>query len=142
MLVVWFRISSYFCADSGSHRRAITNGLHALLAFRFPVLEPLDLSPDRVEIQNEAITAGYLDPSFRGAEEVLVAPLRAPAQDLQAAELRIDDPVVAHPEGDILRDLLHPIPPTVARCRGNDLDGDVGRLLDDAAGGRQGGAAK
>src|SRR5436309_9729602 len=64
------------------------NDLHSLLDSRFPLLEPLDLSPDGVKIQNEAVTAGNLDLAFRGAEEVLVAALGAPAQDLQAAELR------------------------------------------------------
>src|SRR3954470_20387429 len=112
--------------------------LQSLLVFHFAILEPFDLSPDGIEIQNETITARYLDLAFRGAEEVLIAALRTPAQDLQAAELRIDDPVVADPEGGIFRDLLHSVPAAVAGCRGDDLDGDVGRFLDDAAGGRQG----
>ena len=73
---------------------------------------------------------------------MLIAALRAPAQDLQAAELRIDDPVVADPEDGVFRDLLHPISAAVAGCRGDDLDGDVGRFLGDAAGRRQGRARK
>src|SRR3954464_7829144 len=112
--------------------------MRSLLAPCFAILEAFDLSPDGIEIQDEPITAGYLDLAFRRAEEVLVAALGAPAQDLQAAELRVDDPVVADPEDGVFRDLLHPIPPAVAGCRGDDLDGDVGRFLDDAAGGRQG----
>jgi hypothetical protein len=37
--------------------------LRALLAF-FAILEPLDLSPDRIEVQDEAVAAGNLDLAF------------------------------------------------------------------------------
>jgi hypothetical protein len=108
--------------------------------FCFPSFESFDLTPDSIEIQREPVTAGNFDRALRSPEKVLVTALKAPPQDFQASELRIDDPVVAHSEGGVVGHLLHSIPATVAGCGGDDLDGDVGRLGDDAVGGRQGSA--
>src|SRR3954447_11148178 len=77
----------------------------ALLASCLAIFEAVDLRPHGIEIQNEAVTPGNVDRSLRSAEEVLVAALEALRQDLQAAELRIDDPVVAHSEGRVVRHL-------------------------------------
>src|SRR5690349_1239077 len=98
--------------------------------------QSIDLAPQRIEIEREAFAAGD---TFEGTcgriERVDIAAVLAEFEHLEAAQLRVDDPVPAHAERGVFVELDHAIAAAV-RGRGRDhLDHDVGRCVDDALSG-------
>src|SRR5438128_961457 len=90
-------------------------------------LHLVDLIPERAQVEHEPGAAGDTHTALGGAERHCIATVASELVDLEAAELRVDEPVVADPGARVAGELLHAVAPDVAWAGRRDLHDDVGR---------------
>ena len=111
--------------------------------------ELIDFAPELVEIEFEAFAARLRNNPFGGAERCGVATRRCRGRRTANAEsvalssktskvrsFGIDNPIELHAERGVLGALLDSIAPRVLRSAGDDLDHDVGRIVNEVGRGR------
>src|SRR5207302_3692880 len=94
----------------------------------------VELLPQCTDVYDETPAAWHgFDLPLRCRELAHVLSLLVACEDLEGAQLWIDEPVEAHPELRVVVEFLHAIAADVAELGGHDLDHDVGRNADRAA---------
>src|SRR5207237_8775022 len=71
-------------------------------------------------------------PGLGGPEGHGIATVATELVDLEAAELRVDEPVVADPDARVVGELLQAVAPDVAWAGRRDLHDDMGRDADES----------
>src|SRR5262249_10903371 len=95
--------------------------------------ECVDFRPERGEVDAKSFAAGDVgDDALGHAEGMRVAAVGAELEDLEGAELGIDEPVPLHAERGVLSELLDAIASLVARRRRHHLDRDARRDADES----------
>src|SRR5439155_17051053 len=95
---------------------------------RFVGSECFHLAPQCRQIEHQALTAGYGSYRVsRGAQRADIPAVGTALEDLEAASLRIDQPVPADPERGVVVHLLDAVAAYIGLPRRNHLDRNVGR---------------
>jgi len=92
----------------------------------------VDLIPERAQVEHEPGAAGNTHTAVGGAERHGIATVATELVDLEAAELRVDEPVVADPDARVVGELLHAVAPDIAGAGRCDLHDDIGRDADES----------
>src|SRR5438046_3944004 len=77
----------------------------------------IDLRPEGIEVDGEAPAARSAHAAARRRDRNRVAAVTPQLEDLQAAKLRVDDPVVPDSRASVVAELLDAVAPHVSRAR-------------------------
>src|SRR2546425_31848 len=91
----------------------------------------VDLRPEGVEVDGQARAAGSAHAATTRRERDGVAAVAPQLEDLQAAKLRVDDPVVPDSRARVVAELLDAVAPHVSGARRGDLHREGRRHADE-----------
>src|SRR5438874_11152112 len=87
----------------------------------------VDLRPEGVEVDGQTPAAGSAHAPARRRQRNRIAAAAPQLEDLQAAKLRVDDPVVGDSSARVVGELVDAVAAHVPRVRSRDLPRDVRR---------------
>jgi hypothetical protein len=89
--------------------------------------KPVELGPERIEIECEVDAARERDAPLRLGEHTYISSIAPELEDLERPQRRVDQPVPPHAEGGIIVYFLDAVAANVYRCRRYHFDYEVRR---------------